>query len=192
MVVKAFQPARIPSLFNAEEKRVTGRMEANPNGRRRQRMFMIVIAIIGVCVLFGTALFIRRYNREHQKEKMRISTAELNQRIVRHDPLVILDLRHPLDVLAAPQIIPGAIPVKPSELDEHLRNTDRHSEIVLYCTCPNEETSLTVYRQLLERGFQRVKVLTGGLPAWKREKLQLQDLYPELEQQVRKRAAVEA
>jgi rhodanese-related sulfurtransferase len=100
-----------------------------------------------------------------------------------------VDLRHPLDVLASPQIIPGAIPIKPDELDSHLQNLPRNSEIVLYCTCPNDETSLSVYRQLQKHCFQNLKVLTGGLPAWKREKLQLQDLYPELEQQLRKQAA---
>ena len=155
-------------------------------------MFLIVVAAIGVCLVIGTAIYIRQHRRERQKEKIRISVAELNKSISLHDPLVILDLRHPLDVLAAPQIIPGAIPIKPSELDEHLRDTDRDSEIVLYCTCPNEETSLTVYRQLVQRGFKRVKVLTGGLPAWKREKLKLQELYPELEKELRTRATTQA
>ena len=155
-------------------------------------MFLIVVTTIGLGLIAGTAIYLRHRRRERQKEKLRISVAELNKRISLHDPLVILDLRHPLDVLAAPQIIPGAIPIKPSELDEHLLNTDRESEIVLYCTCPNEETSLTVYRQLVERGFKRVKVLTGGLPAWKREKLQLQELYPELEAELRTRVATQA
>jgi rhodanese-related sulfurtransferase len=153
-----------------------------------QYMVLATIVAIGLAFLLGIALFLRRKDRNQQKENMRISTAELNRKIVDHDPIIILDLRHPLDVLASPQIIPGAIPIKPDELDEDLGKIARDSEIVLYCTCPNEETSLSVQRQLLERGFQLVKVLTGGLPAWKREKLQLQDLYPELEQQLRKRA----
>lgn len=150
-------------------------------------MFLIAIVALGLVLLLGIALYFRRSSREQQKQAMRISVADLNKRIVRRDPLIILDLRHPLDVLAAPQIIPGAIPVKPDEIDEHVGEIRRDSEIVLYCTCPDEETSLSVYRRLLERGFQRVKVLTGGLPEWKREKLQLQDLYPELEQQLRRR-----
>src|SRR5690242_19208320 len=143
-----------------------------------QHVVLATIVGIGLGLLLGIALFLRRKDRDQQKENMRISTTELNRRIIDHDPIIILDLRHPLDVLASPQIIPGAIPVKPDELDEPLGKIGRDSEIVLYCTCPNEETSLTVRRQLLERGFQRVKVLTGGLPAWKREKLQLQELYP--------------
>ena len=136
---------------------------------------------------FAIALFGLR--RDPDQQDVRISVTELKERMTRREPFVILDLRHPLDVLAAPQLIPGAIPIKPDELDAHLGNIQPDSEIVLYCTCPNEETSLNVHRQLLERGFQHVKVLTGGLPAWKREKLPLEELYPELEQQLRTRVA---
>ena len=156
-----------------------------------QHMVLATILVILFAFVLGIILFLRRKDRDQQKENMRISVTELNRKIINHDPIIILDLRHPLDVLASPQIIPGATPIKSDELDEDLGKIGRDSEIVLYCTCPNEETSMTVYRQLLERGFQRVKVLTGGLPAWKREKLQLQDLYPELERQLRKRAANE-
>ena len=81
-------------------------------------------------------------------------------------------------------MIPGALPIKPDELDVQIGNIRRNSEIVLYCTCPNEEASLAAYHRLKERGFQQVKVLTGGLPAWKREHLPLEELYPELEQQL--------
>jgi rhodanese-related sulfurtransferase len=152
-------------------------------------MLVTVITTIVLGLLLGMAVFLRRRSRNQQKQDIRISVAELNRKINQSDPPVIVDLRHPLDVLASPQIIPGAIPIKPDELDSHLQNLPRNSEIVLYCTCPNDETSLSVYRQLQKHGFQNLKVLTGGLPAWKREKLQLQDLYPELEQQLRKQAA---
>jgi rhodanese-related sulfurtransferase len=156
---------------------------------------MSVTAIVAIVIgsVFGlgigTAVFLRKRSRNRQKEDIRISVAELNRKIHQNHPPVVVDLRHPLDVLASPQMIPGAIPIKPDELDKHLANLPRNSEIVLYCTCPSEETSLSVYRQLQKRGFQRLKVLTGGLPAWKQEKLQLQDLYPEVEQQLRKQAA---
>ena len=152
------------------------------------------VVAAGLLVLIGIAAFVgatRRSQKRRRKQEMRISVPELHRRIEQREPIVMLDLRHPLDVLAAPQLIPGAIPVKPDEFESCLGNVGHDSEIVLYCTCPNEETSLDVYCKLVKRGFQRVKVLTGGLPAWKREDLPLQDLYPELEQQLRKRAAAE-
>ncbi len=147
------------------------------------------VVTTGLAFLMGSAFFSRTKDRNQEKEEARISVEELNQRIARHDSLIILDLRHPLDVLAAPQLISGAIPVKPDEIDAHVGNIARDAEIVLYCTCPNEETSLSVRGQLVKRGFQHVKVLSGGLPAWKREQLPLEPLYPELENQLRQTTA---
>ncbi len=156
-------------------------------------MLVWIIVAAGLAVLAGIAAFVRvkQRNRKRQKQEMRLSVTDLHRRILQREPFVMLDLRHPLDVLAAPQLIPGAIPIKPDEFESCLGNVGLDSEIVLYCTCPNEETSLDVYCKLVKRGFQHVKVLTGGLPAWKREHLPLQDLYPELEQQLRQRAAAE-
>src|SRR5690349_16382536 len=151
---------------------------------------MSAVVTTGLAFLIGIAFFSRTKVRNQQKEEARISVEELNQRIARHDSLVILDLRHPLDVLAAPQLISGAIPVKPDEIDEQVATIPRDADIVLYCTCPNEETSLSVRGQLVKRGFQHVKVLSGGLPAWKREQLPLEQLYPELEKRLRQNIAV--
>ena len=153
---------------------------------------LIALVTIGLACVLGIALFSLGRDRDREKQETRISVAELNTRMMQHEPFVLVDLRHPLDVLAAPQLIPGAIPVKPDEIDAHLGTLDRDSEIVLYCTCPNEETSLSVHHQLSQRGFKNVKVLIGGLPAWKREKLPLEELYPELEKQLRQQATSKA
>ena len=136
----------------------------------------------------GAATYVRSRNTRREERQIRISVAELNKRIQRGDKLTVVDLRHPLDVLAAPQLIPGAIPIGPNDLDARLPEIPRAREVVLYCTCPNEETSLQAYRKLNDRGFDHVQVLTGGLPAWKQAKLPLQNLYPEVEKQVRSRA----
>lgn len=148
------------------------------------------IAIIAIVVVAAAVIgfYIRRSGLKRERERLRLSVAELNERIKRKEKLTILDLRHPLDVLAAPQLIPAAIPVSPRDVKKCADEIPRDAQIVLYCTCPNEETSLNAYRQMKNCGFSHVKVLTGGLPAWKRANLPLQDLYPELEQQLRKRA----
>ncbi|MFA6041508.1 MAG: rhodanese-like domain-containing protein [Methylophilus sp.] len=39
-------------------------------------------------------------------------------------------------------------------------------EIILYCACPNEVTSAKVAKMLMNRGFKRVRPLTGGIDAW--------------------------
>jgi len=39
--------------------------------------------------------------------------------------------------------------------------------VVLYCTCPSEETSAKVAMELRRMGVQRVRPLRGGLQGWK-------------------------
>ena len=40
-------------------------------------------------------------------------------------------------------------------------------DVVLYCTCPSEETSAKVAMELRRMGVQRVRPLRGGLQGWK-------------------------
>lgn len=45
-------------------------------------------------------------------------------------------------------------------------NYDLNRTIVLYCSMPEEKTSLDVARSLLEKGFTNVRVLNGGWLVW--------------------------
>ena len=40
------------------------------------------------------------------------------------------------------------------------------SEVVVYCACPNEASAVKVAQALRQRGFLRVRPLTGGIDAW--------------------------
>jgi len=79
----------------------------------------------------------------------------------------IVDLRHPLDVLTDPLILPGALRVGPDELKQRKEIIPRDRDIVLYCTCPSEETSAKVALELRRMGIKRVRPLRGGLQGWK-------------------------
>jgi membrane protein DedA with SNARE-associated domain/rhodanese-related sulfurtransferase len=79
----------------------------------------------------------------------------------------IVDLRHPLDVLTDPMVLPGALRVGPDELKQRREIIPRDRDIVLYCTCPSEETSAKVALELRRMGIKRVRPLRGGLQAWK-------------------------
>ena len=45
-------------------------------------------------------------------------------------------------------------------------NYDLDQAIVVYCSSPEEKTSLDVARSLLEKGFTNVRVLKGGWLVW--------------------------
>jgi rhodanese-related sulfurtransferase len=79
----------------------------------------------------------------------------------------IVDLRHPLDVLTDPLVLPGALRILPDDLRLRRELIPRDRDIVLYCTCPSEETSAKVALELRRMGVKRVRPLRGGLQGWK-------------------------
>jgi membrane protein DedA with SNARE-associated domain/rhodanese-related sulfurtransferase len=83
------------------------------------------------------------------------------------DPPFIIDLRHPLDLLTDPVVVPGALRIGPDELRTHREEIPRDREVVLYCTCPSEQTSAKVAMELRRLGVHRVRPLRGGLQGWK-------------------------
>jgi membrane protein DedA with SNARE-associated domain/rhodanese-related sulfurtransferase len=84
-----------------------------------------------------------------------------------NDPPFIIDLRHPLDVLTDPLILPGALRIGPDELKLRREIIPHDRDIVLYCTCPSEETSAKVALELRRMGVKRVRPLRGGLQGWR-------------------------
>lgn len=79
----------------------------------------------------------------------------------------IIDLRHPLDYLPDPRVLPGAVRIGPSELEKAADRIPRDRDVVLYCTCPSEETSARVALRLHRLGITRVRPLRGGFDGWK-------------------------
>lgn len=79
----------------------------------------------------------------------------------------IVDLRHPLDVLADPCTLPGALRIGPDELKSRKELIPKDRDVVLYCTCPSEETSAKVALELRNLGVRRVRPLKGGLQGWR-------------------------
>jgi len=74
--------------------------------------------------------------RQFLKElyKSRITPQDVLQLIDTGTKIVILDLRHPLDSLADPRTLPGAIRVLPNEVTSRADVLPKDQEIILYCT----------------------------------------------------------
>jgi membrane protein DedA with SNARE-associated domain len=64
----------------------------------------------------------------------RIAPEELKAKMDAGEPVLILDLRHALDILPDPRIIPGAVRMLPEELRQRYMEIPRGAEMVLYCT----------------------------------------------------------
>ncbi len=96
----------------------------------------------------------------------------------------IVDLRHPLDYLPDPRVLPGAVRISPNEISLHNERIPRDRDVILYCTCPSEETSAKVALQLQKVGVYRVRPLRGGFDGWKAAGYPLNDyVEPEVAEQ---------
>jgi membrane protein DedA with SNARE-associated domain/rhodanese-related sulfurtransferase len=106
---------------------------------------------------------VRELRLEPSELKLMMENAEEHGNI----PPFIVDLRHPLDYLPDPRVLPGALRIGPNELKLHSEILPRDRDVVLYCTCPSEETSAKVALQLHKIGVYRVRPLRGGFDGWK-------------------------
>jgi membrane protein DedA with SNARE-associated domain/rhodanese-related sulfurtransferase len=107
-----------------------------------------------------------------QVREMRLEPSELKQMLDTAEagglrPPFIVDLRHPLDYLPDPRVLPGALRIGPNELKQHSEIIPRDRDVILYCTCPSEETSAKLALQLHKMGVYRVRPLRGGFDGWK-------------------------
>ena len=66
--------------------------------------------------------------------KSRITPQDVRLMLEAGDRIVILDLRHPLDSVADPRTLPGAVRVLPGDVTSRASTLPRDEEIILYCT----------------------------------------------------------
>ncbi len=63
----------------------------------------------------------------------RTTLTELKQRLDRHEPLVLLDVRQPVSVAADPRTLPGAIVLPPQDVEQRHKELPTDREIVAFC-----------------------------------------------------------
>ncbi len=97
----------------------------------------------------------------------RISPEALREMLERDEPLYLVDLRHPLDYLPDPRTLPGAVVLTPDRLVELGDAIPRDRDVVLFCTCPNEETAVQMALTIRRMGILRVRPLLGGFGGWR-------------------------
>lgn len=145
--------------------------------RRSNQFFATLAHFAGALVLLLIiAILVYRYVQRqrflHELEGLRLEPGQLLEMINGatrdgQQPPFIIDLRHPLDVLTDPLVLPGALRIGPDELKKRRDIIPHDRDVVLYCTCPSEETSAKVAMELRRMGVQRVRPLRGGLQGWK-------------------------
>ena len=79
--------------------------------------------------------------------------------------LLILDARSPLARSEDAREFPGAVFVEGEAFHDRLPADARERTIVTFCTCPNEASAAVLAKKLLDLGYTRVRVLSGGADA---------------------------
>jgi membrane protein DedA with SNARE-associated domain len=93
----------------------------------------LALAIVIALLIVGWRFYQRR-RFENQVKVARITPEEVLELIERGQTPYIVDLRHPLDMLSDPRLLPGAIRMTPEELWLRHSQIPRDREIILYCT----------------------------------------------------------
>lgn len=126
----------------------------------------------GLLVLGIAGFFIARvYRRRMVLRKLvasRLEPEELKRQLDEGEPVYIVDLRHPLELLPDPFTLPGALHISPEELAKRVHEIPRDRDVVLYCTCPSEATAAKTAMTLHKLGIERVRPLRGGYDEWKK------------------------
>lgn len=125
----------------------------------------VAIGIVLFCLTL--LLWVKRRRNQLDLERHSIAAEQLHSLIASEKKIFLFDVRQPLDLLAYPELIPGARRIPPQEALDNPTLIPRNEDVVVYCTCPGDKTSRIVLRRALELGFTRIKFLTGGLAAWK-------------------------
>ena len=126
---------------------------------------LVAIGIAVACV--AVIASVKHRLNETKLEQHSISVEQLHSLLASREKVLLFDVRQPLDLLAYPELILGAQRIPPKEVLDKPSLIPRDKDVVVYCTCPGDKTSRTVLRRALLLGFSRIKILRGGLAAWK-------------------------
>ena len=100
-----------------------------------------------------------------------IGADELKAKLERNESVTVIDVRSAEGFANSGTTVKGSIHFKLRKLKSRLRypplkDLPRNSEIVTYCACPNDESSIAAAQVLQSNGFTNVRVLQGGWSEW--------------------------
>lgn len=104
-----------------------------------------------------------------------ITAEELKTKMTKNEQVTVIDVRSSEGFANSGTTVKGSIHYKLRKLKSRvnfapLKDLPRSREIVTYCACPKDESSIAAAQILQAAGFTRVKVLQGGWHEWLRVK----------------------
>jgi rhodanese-related sulfurtransferase len=128
-------------------------------------------SILALIVVGLTAIAAHAQNAAPAVEM--ISADELKAKVTANHPVTIIDVRSSEGYASSSTTVKGAIHIKLRKLKSRLiyppfKDLSKDREIVTYCACPKDQSSISAAQILQAAGFKRVRVLQGGWQEWLR------------------------
>ena len=142
-------------------------LKRDPSALHWVARFSGLLLVLGIIGFFLARLYRRRAVLK-KLAAARLEPEELKRLLDAGEPIYIVDLRHPLELLPDPFVLPGALHLSPETLAARQQEIPRDRDVVLYCTCPSEATAAKTAMTLHKFGIERVRPLRGGFDEWKR------------------------
>jgi membrane protein DedA with SNARE-associated domain/rhodanese-related sulfurtransferase len=118
-----------------------------------------LLAVVGYVVYKA----VNRYRGDHRIPRMTVR--QLTDKLAGGELPVIVDLR-PLAARQEEPGLPGAVALTLEDLVTRHHELPRDRDVILYCACPQDASSVEGTKRLRKLGFTRVWPLAGGLSAW--------------------------
>jgi membrane protein DedA with SNARE-associated domain/rhodanese-related sulfurtransferase len=146
-------------LFSRQLEKVLGALASLGNGA--------LALVLGLAALYIGYKYFQRRRLLAELRMARISVDELFRKLEAGEQPLILDLRAASELQQDPSLIRGALHMPLDEVQRRHEEIPRDRDIVLYCSCPNEESSARAALLLRRKGIVRVRPLLGGFDAWR-------------------------
>ena len=141
-------------------------------GAAGKNLTLILVLLLAIYIVYK---LLARYWLVVQAHVSGIAPLAAHRLVAQRPDLQFIDLRSPGDLTQFPFVIPFARRRSEDQLLAELEPLPRHTPIVLFCYCPNQETSTKLARTLRRKGFKSAWSLRGGIHAWKSAGLPLNE-----------------
>lgn len=125
----------------------------------------VAVLLLFLAAYLGLKLWVRR-RFVMKLRTARISPQEVWKRMRAGEAITVVDLRHGREVEVVGAKVPGALQILPADLSAEAGKIPADSEVILYCSCPNEATSARTAMRLQNRGISHIRPLLGGYDGW--------------------------
>lgn len=135
-------------------------------GIMAQATQMTPLVAMGVAGLTFLYIGLKVWRRYELQRAPRIAADEVVRKMEAGVPIMFVDLR-PLEQQREAPGIQGAVSMSLDNLARMATALPKDRDIVFYCACPADASSVQAAKLLRDKGFTRVWPLAGGIEVWR-------------------------